>query len=223
MQFRKTLRNEATALERLKTITYSALRDTIGQHDRTEVIGARLILDEEGQMTFDEEGLPRYESLEESRREISESIQSRIAQAAGDQKFGLEIISANIKRADFSGTVESAIIARLTEERKRVAADHRARGEEEYRRRTAAVDREEAGLIAEAEKDAGTIRSAGEAEAIRLVRDALLQDEDFYRFQSTLESYAAALEPGTVVVAEAKGGEFLEYLLGPPKLPPPPE
>ena len=223
VQFRKTLRNEATALERLKTITYSALRDTIGQHDRTEVIGARLILDEEGQMTFDEEGLPRYESLEESRREISDSIQSRIARAAKDQKYGLEIISADIKRADFPGTVESAIIARLTEERKRVAADHRARGEEEYRRRTAAVDREAAVLIAEAEKDARTIRGAGEAEAIRLVRDALLQDEDFYRFQRTLESYAAALEPGTVVVAEAMEGEFLEYLLGPPKLPPPPE
>ena len=157
-------------------------------------------------MTYDEEGLPRYESLEESRREISESIQSRIAQAARDQKFGLEIISANIKRADFPGTVESAIIARLTEERKRVAADRRARGEEEYRRRTAAVDREAAVLIAEAEKYARTIRSAGEAEAIRLVRDALLHDEDFYRFQRTLESYAAALEPETLVVAEAKGG-----------------
>ncbi len=125
-------------------------------------------------MTFDEEGLPRYESLEESRREISDSIQSRIAREAKDQKYGLEIISADIKRAGFPGTVESAIIGRLTEERKRVAADHRARGEEEYRRRTAAVDRAAAVLIAEAEKDARTIRGAGEAEAIRLVRDALL-------------------------------------------------
>ena len=52
------------------------------------------------------------------------------------------------------------------------------------------------------------------------MRDALLQDEDFYRFQMTLESYAVALEPGTIVVTEAKSGELLEYLLGPPKLPP---
>ena len=172
VQFRKTLRDENTALERLKDITYSALRNTIGQHDRTEVVGARLIIDAEGQAVFDEEGLPAYEPLAESRQRISDNIQARIAEDVQSQHFGLNIISTHIKRADFPPSVEDTIIARLTEERKRVAADHRARGEEEYRRRTAAVDREAAVLLAEAEREARITRGAGEAESIRLVRDA---------------------------------------------------
>lgn len=215
VQFRKTLRDENTALERLKDITYSALRNTIGQHDRTEVVGARLIIDAEGQAVFDEEGLPAYEPLAESRQRISDNIQSRIAEDVQSQHFGLRIISAHIKRADFPPSVEDTIIARLTEERKRVAADHRARGEEEYRRRTAAVDREAAVLLAEAEREARITRGAGEAESIRLVRDAILQDEEFYRFQKSLETYLS-LENDITIIAGAGPNQLLEYLLGPP-------
>ena len=215
VQFRKTLRDEGTALERLKDITYSALRNTIGQHDRTEVIGARLTVDETGQGVFDADGLPVYEPLAESRREISGSIQSRIAEDAASQKFGLTIISAHIKRADFPNSVEDTIIARLTEERKRVAADHRARGEEEYRRRTASVDRQAAELLAEAERDARIVRGEGEAEAIRLVRDALLQDEEFYRFVKSLEAYRS-FASGITVVTFAREDELFGHLLGPP-------
>ena len=218
VQFRKTLRDENTALERLKDITYSALRNTIGQHDRTEVVGARLITGPDGQTIFDEEGLPAYEPLAESRQRISESIQSRIDEDVRSQRFGLRIISAHIKRADFPPSVENTIIARLTEERKRVAADHRARGEEEYRRRTAAVDREAAVLLAEAEREARIIRGNGEAEAIRLVRDALLQDEEFYRFQKSLEAYRS-FNAGITVVTEAREDELFEHLLGPPGRP----
>jgi len=43
--------------------------------------------------------------------------------------------------------------------------------------------------------------------------------QGFLPLQRTLESYAVALEPGTIVVTEAKSGELLEYLLGPPNPP----
>lgn len=46
LKFRKQLRNEATAPERLKTITYAAMRDTIARYDLTEVIGARSLPDD---------------------------------------------------------------------------------------------------------------------------------------------------------------------------------
>ena len=216
VQFRKTLRNEATALERLKTITYSALRDTIAQHDRTEVIGARLLLNAEGQTVNDEDGRPVYESLVESRAAISRSIHERIERSASDQNFGIRIISANIKRAEFPGSVKDSIVRRLIEERKRVAADHRARGEEEYRARTAAVDAQAAVIIAEAEAEARQIRGAGEAEAIAIIRESLLQDPDFYQFVRTLESYRKLLsgeEPTLIVVSEDQARLF-RYILG---------
>ena len=48
VSFRKTLRNEATAEERIASIMFSAMRDTVAQNDRTEIIGARPLLDESG-------------------------------------------------------------------------------------------------------------------------------------------------------------------------------
>ena len=111
--FRKTLRNEATAHERLQAITYSAMRDTIGQHDRTEIIGAHAILDDEGRPVNDKEGLPVYQSLVDTRDRISERIQKRIEEAATSQGYGIHIISADIKRADFPPQVRNSIIDRL--------------------------------------------------------------------------------------------------------------
>ena len=215
VQFRKTLRNEATALERLKTITYSALRDTIAQHDRTEVIGARLLKDEAGQQIYDEEGLPVYEPLTESRAAISQSIHNRIDEAVTGQNFGIQILSADIKRAEFPGSVKASIINRLTEERKRVAADHRARGEEEYLSRTAAVDAEAAVIIAEAEAEARQVRGQGEADAIQIIRETLLLDQDFYQFVRTLESYRKLMtDNDTLVITTPDDEGLFRYLLG---------
>ena len=95
--FRKALRNEATAHERLQAITYSAMRDTVGQHDRIDIIGAQAMLDEDGSPVSDEEGLPIYQSLVGTRDKISHEIQARIEQAVVSQNYGIHIISADIK------------------------------------------------------------------------------------------------------------------------------
>ena len=139
LAFRKSLRNEATARERLQTIMYSALRDTVGQHDRTDIIGARPMTDSEGKPLNDEEGLPVYESLVDTRDHISLDIHRRVENSVTSQRYGIEIISVDIKRADFPSQVRSSIIDRLWAERQRIAARHRADGEEQYRIRTAAV------------------------------------------------------------------------------------
>ena len=217
LQFRKTLRNEATAHERLQSITYSAMRDTVGQHDRTDIIGAHPILDDEGKPVNDEEGLPVYHSLVSTRDEISDQIKGRISEAVNSQGYGIEIISADIKRADFPPQVRSSIIDRLWAERQRVAARHRADGEEEYRKRTAGVQAQADILIAEAERDARQTRGRGDAEAIRIVQEALTQDPGFYRFLRTLESYQTSIQDGAVLILTGETGGYLDVLIsGPP-------
>ena len=126
LAFRITLRNEATARERLQTIIYSAMRDTIAQHDRTEIIGAQARLDEDGKVISNEEGLPIYDSLIGTRDDIANEIQRRVDEAVTSQGYGITILNADIKRADFPSQVRATIIERLRSERKRVAARHRA-------------------------------------------------------------------------------------------------
>ena len=217
LQFRKTLRNEATARERLQAITYSAMRDTIGIHDRTEIIGAHAILDDDGKPVNDDEGLPIYESLLGTRDAISQQIQDRINHTVTDQQYGIQIISANIKRADFPLQIRSSIIDRLWAERRRIAARHRADGEEEYRKRTAAVQAEADIIIAEANRDARQTRGKGDAEAIRLVQEALTKDPEFYTFLRTLESYETSINNGATLIITGQTGGYLDTLIsGPP-------
>lgn len=216
LEFRKTLRNEETARQRLEQIMYSAIRDTVALHDRTEVIGARPMTDQQGQPVFDEEGLPVYESLLETRDAIGQDIQDRVANAVSGQGYGIEIIAADIKRADFPPQVEQSIIDRLRAERQRVAAAWRADGEEEYRKRTAAIRAEAAILLAEADRDARRIRGEGDAEAIKIVTEALLEDPEFYVFLRTLESYENSIAEGAVLILDsASPDSWLSLLAGP--------
>ena len=215
LAFRKTLRNEATAKERLQAITYSAMRDTIGQHDRTEVIGAEPVLGEDGRPFSDEDGLPVYRSLLNTRDEINSRIEDRISEAVSSQGYGIRVISADIKRADFPPQVRASIIDRLWAERQRIAARHRADGEEEYLRRTAGVQAEADIITSLAQRDARETRGEGDAEAIRIVQEALNADPEFYRFLRRLESYERSIVPGAVVVLGADG--YLDTLVqGPP-------
>ena len=213
LAFRVALRNEATARERLQNIIYSAMRDTIAQHDRTEIIGAQARLDQEGKPINNDEGLPIYDSLLDTRDAIAAEIQRRVHEAVTSQSYGITILSAEIKRADFPPQVRGTIIDRLRSERQRVAARHRADGEEEYRKRTATVQPDADILIAEARRDARETRGEGDAEAIRIVQETLGRDPEFYTFLRTLESYEHSIQPGTLLILTGED-DYLDILAG---------
>ena len=214
--FRTTLRNESTALERLQAIMYSAMRDTIAERDRTDVVGARQVVDENGNAVYNDQGLPVYESLIDTRDQIGVDILERVQNAIRDQNYGIEILSADIKRADFPPQVTASIIERMRSERRRVAARHRADGEEQYRKHTAAVQAEADILIAEAERDARQTRGEGDAQAISTVQEALQRDPEFYTFLRTLESYETTLGSGSTLIMPAEPDGYLDHLLRPP-------
>ena len=217
LAFRRTLRSEATARDRLQTIVYSAMRDTIAQHDRTHIIGAAPRVDDQGKQVSNDEGLPLYDSLVNTRDHISADIHRRIADAVTSQQYGINVISADIKRADFPPQVTSSIVDRLIAERTRVAARHRADGEEEYRKRTAAVQAQADILIAEANRDARQTRGEGDAQAIALVQEALEKDPEFYSFLRTLESYQDSITPGSTLVITDQPNGYLQALTTFPK------
>ena len=167
----------------------------------------------EGKPANNEEGLPIFDSLVDTRDEIAMSIRKRMEEAAVSQGYGITILSADIKRADFPPQVRNSIIERLRTERERVAAKHRADGEEEYRKRTASVQRDADILIAEARRDARETRGEGDAEAISLVQESLAKDPGFYTFLRTLESYERSIQPGAMLVLTGQEG-YLEILSG---------
>ena len=93
-----------------------------------------------------------------------------------------------------------------------MAARHRADGEEEYRKRTAAVQTRADILIAEANRDARQTRGEGDAQAINIVQQALETDPDFYSFLRTLESYESSVQPGSIIVLTERPEGYLKHL-----------
>ena len=213
VQFRKTLQTESTARSRLGDIVTSTLRDRVALRDRTDIIGAKPLIDETGNPVVDEEGLPLVEG-QETRTEILDEVLQAVRQTTQRDNFGIEMIDVRIKRADFPEAVTASIYTRMRAERNRIAAGFRAEGEEEDRKIRAATDRDRDVILAEAERESNKRRGEGEAEAISILAEALNQDPELFAFLRSLEAYQRIIRQQDTIILSSDAPLF-DYLAGP--------
>ena len=216
VQFRKTLQTESTARSRLGDIVTSTLRDRVALRDRTDIIGAKPLIDETGNPVVDDEGLPLVEG-QETRTEILDEVLQAVRQTTQRDNFGIEMIDVRIKRADFPEAVTASIYTRMRAERNRIAAGFRAEGEEEDRKIRAATDRDRDVILAEAERESNKRRGEGEAEAISILAEALNREPELFAFLRSLESYQRIIRQQDTIILSSDAPLF-DYLAGP--LPP---
>jgi membrane protease subunit HflC len=214
LQFFKTLQTENTARTRLGDIVTSSLRDEIARSTRTEIIGAERVLDENDVPVIDEDGLPIIEPSE-SRTELLENVFEATKNRVEEGKFGVDIIDVRMKRADFSDRVQDSIYNRMRAERNRIATRFRSKGEEENLKIRAKANKQREIILAEAERTGSEVRGRGEAEAIRILADALNRDPEFFAFRRSLESYQKFLNQRTTVILSSEADLF-KFLQEPP-------
>ncbi|HZA25403.1 MAG TPA: protease modulator HflC, partial [Dehalococcoidia bacterium] len=205
--FRKTLQTETEARSRLADIVISALRDRIALRDRFDIIGAKPVLNEQGQVVVDEEGLTIVEGTE-TRTEILNEVLEIVKQRTESQAFGIEVIDVRLKRADFPESVADSIYTRMRAERNRIATRFRAEGGEEDLKIRAGANRRREVILAEAERQSSRVRGEGEAEAIRILAQALNQDPDFFAFRRSLEAYQKFLSQQDTIILSAEAPLF---------------
>ena len=214
LQFFKTLQTENTARTRLGDIVTSSLRDEIARSSRTEIIGAERVLDDNGVPVIDEDGLPIIEASE-SRTDLLQNVFEATKARVDEGQFGVEMIDVRMKRADFSDRVQDAIYNRMRAERNRIATRFRSEGEEEDLKIRAQANKQREIILAEAERTGNEVRGRGEAEAIRILADALNQDPEFFAFRRSLESYQKFLNQQTTVILSSDADVF-KFLQEPP-------
>ena len=214
LQFFKTLQTENTARTRLGDIVTSSLRDEIARSSRTQIIGAERVLDANGVPVIDEDGLPIIEASE-SRSELLENVFEASKARVEEGQFGVEMIDVRMKRADFSDRVQDAIYNRMRAERNRIATRFRSEGEEEDLKIRAQANKQREIILAEAERTGNEVRGRGEAEAIRILADALNEDPEFFAFRRSLESYQKFLNQRTTVILSSDADLF-KFLQEPP-------
>lgn len=179
--YRATGGIEAVALDRLEDILNRGLRNEFGNRTIQQAVSGE-------------------------RREIVDALQRNASESV--RELGIELVDVRVKRIDLPDTVSESVYERMRAERKRVAADLRARGAEAAEGIRAEADREREVIVANAYREAETLRGEGDAKATEIYAQSFGQDEEFYRFYRSLEVYRNALGEGDMLVLEPDSDLF---------------
>lgn len=125
--------------------------------------------------------------------------------------FGIQIVDVRIKQIELPQDVRSSVFERMRAERERIAAEHRAQGQEAAKGIRARADRERTVLLAEARRDAEVTRGEGDALATEIYGKAYSRNKEFYDFYRSMNAYRGALANGNDVLVLEPDSEFFKY------------
>jgi modulator of FtsH protease HflC len=108
-------------------------------------------------------------------------------------EIGVEILDVRLKRVDLLPEVSESVFRRMEAERKRVANDLRATGAAEAEQIRADADRQVVVILAEAYREAQTIKGEGDAKAGSIYNAAFGRNPEFYSFYRSLDAYKKSL------------------------------
>ncbi len=125
--------------------------------------------------------------------------------------FGIAVSNVRIKRIDLPSEVSSSVYTRMEAERERVAKELRSQGAEKSEEIRSDADRQRAVLLAEARREAETIRGDGDASATEIYASAYGRNEDFYSLYRRLSAYQNIFQGDDMLVIEPTGDFFERF------------
>ncbi|QWT20968.1 protease modulator HflC [Bacillus sp. NP157] len=154
---------------------------------------------------------PLEELISGGRKNITERVRQR-TDAIARKTLGISVVDVRIKRIDLPEEVSTSVFKRMRTERTRLANDLRSTGKENAQRIQADADRERAVILANANRDATTVRGDGDAKAAAIYASAYGQDPEFFAFYRSMQAYKKAFNDGKATLVLKPDSEFLRYL-----------
>ena len=131
------------------------------------------------------------------------------------KEFGIRVIDVRLKRIDLAEDVSNSVYKRMEAERKRVANELRAQGEEQAAGIRAKADQNVTVIKAEAFRDAEKLRGEGDAQATEIYAKAYKKDSEFYSFYRSLNAYKSSFKDESDVFVFAPDTDFFKYFKQP--------
>ena len=147
--------------------------------------------------------------LSTGRATIMVDIQKAVNDAV--KRFGMEIVEVRVRRADYPDETRSNIENRMKSEREREAKEFRAEGFELAEGIRADADKQKVVILAEAQKEAETLRGKGDGLAIQIYADAFGQDPDFFAFYRSMQAYRKALSSSDTTMVLSPNSDFFRF------------
>lgn len=186
LQFYRTLRDEATAADRIERLVNSSLRQVLGAASSTDIISGR-------------------------RAQLMQQAKLDVARRAQASRLGIQVIDLRIKRADLPAQNREAVFRRMSTSRQQVAAQLRAQGEQQKREIIAQADKEVSITLATAREQAGQITGEGDAQRTRIFATSFGRDPSFAAFFRSMQAYEASLADGETTLVLSPDSAFFKY------------
>lgn len=185
----KTFRERAQgslvqAERRIATAFDAALRQVYGKRDFNDALSAK-----------------RQEMMIEARDLIRPGL----------SELGIDVTDVRIVRTDLDDKVSQTTFDRMSAERLAQAAAIRAGGQQAAQSLKAIADRQAVEIVAGANRDSEILRGEGDASRIAIFAQAYGQDEEFFEFYRTMQSYRTALGSTGTTMVLAPDSEFFKY------------
>ncbi len=129
----------------------------------------------------------------------------------GMAELGIEVVDVRILRTDLTTDVSQQTFQRMSAERLAEAAAIRAGGQQAAQSLKAIADRQAVEIVAAANRDSEILRGEGDATRSGIFAQAYGQDEEFFEFYRTLQSYRSALGSSGTTMVLAPDSEFFKY------------
>ena len=180
----RALGSLAQAERRIATSFDAALRQVYGKRDFNDALSVK-----------------RQEMMLEARDLIRPGL----------AELGIDVTDVRIVRTDLDDKVSQTTFDRMSAERLAQAAAIRAGGQQAAQSLKAIADRQAVEIVAGANRDSEILRGEGDALRIGIFAQAYGQDEEFFEFYRTMQSYRTALGSTGTTMVLAPDSEFFKY------------
>jgi membrane protease subunit HflC len=185
-QFYRTLRDEATAADRVGRLLNSSLRQVLGGATDDDIVSGR-------------------------RAQLMQQVKADMARRAESSRLGIQVIDVRIKRADLPAANREFVFRRMSTARQQEAAQLRAQGEQRKREVIASADREVAITLATAREEAGQITGEGDAQRTRIFANSFGKDPSFAAFFRSMQAYEQSFADGQTTMVLSPDSAFFRY------------
>jgi membrane protease subunit HflC len=147
------------------------------------------------------------------RDDVMRTIQAKADQDA--RKIGVQVVDVRIKRVDLPETVSENVYRRMEAERKQVANELRSTGAAEAEKIKADADKQKEVIVAEAYRDAQSVKGEGDAKASAVYASAYGKNPEFYAFYRSMQAYRDSFKSKGDVMVLDPSADFFKYMKNP--------
>ncbi len=150
-----------------------------------------------------------HDAISAERDKIMQTTRQKADQDA--TSIGVEIVDVRLRRVELPPDVTTPVYARMESERRRVANELRSLGQAESEKIRADADRQRVVILADAYKQAQTVKGNGDAKAASIYAQAYGSNPEFYSFYRSLEAYRSSFRgKGDAMVLDPTS-DFFRY------------